>query len=45
MPARRSYWNITTARAEGEYEKDAEGVRVMNDLGKNMAWLMKKIKE
>jgi len=40
-----SYWNITLARAEGEYEKDEEGVRTARVLAENMAWLLKKIKE
>ncbi|MDR0309720.1 MAG: flavodoxin family protein [Candidatus Methanoplasma sp.] len=40
-----SYWNITLARAEGDYDNDAEGVKIMNVLGENMAWLIKKIKE
>ena len=40
-----SYWNVTLARAEGDYEKDEEGVRIMKVLGENMAWLLKKIEE
>jgi len=28
---------------KGEVEKDAEGVRIMQVLGQNMAWLMNKI--
>ncbi|MCL2296567.1 MAG: flavodoxin family protein [Methanomassiliicoccaceae archaeon] len=40
-----SYWNVTLAKAEGDYEKDEEGVRTMRVLGENMAWLLKKIKE
>lgn len=40
-----SYWNIGIGRDPGEVLKDEEGVRTMRDLGRNMAWLMKKIKE
>lgn len=40
-----SYWNITLSRAEGDYEKDEEGVRTVKVLAENMAWLLKKIKE
>ncbi|AIZ56436.1 iron-sulfur flavoprotein [Candidatus Methanoplasma termitum] len=40
-----SYWNVSTARAEGEFEKDEEGLKTMKCLGENMAWILKKIKE
>ena len=40
-----SYWNVSLAQAEGDFEKDEEGVRTMKVLGENMAWLLKKIKE
>lgn len=40
-----SYWNLSIAWKEGDYEKDKEGVRTMKDLGENMAWLLKKLKE
>jgi len=40
-----SYWNIGVGRNIGEVEQDEEGMKTMADLGKNMAWLMKKIKE
>jgi len=39
-----SYWNIGLGRAEGEVEKDEEGIRTMQTLGQNMAWLLKKLK-
>ena len=39
-----SYWNIGVGREIGEVEKDEEGVRTMKDLGRNMAWLLKKIR-
>lgn len=37
------YWNIAIGREKGEAEKDEEGVRTMQVLGQNMAWLMKHI--
>ncbi|HKK42580.1 MAG TPA: flavodoxin family protein [Bacteroidales bacterium] len=37
-----SYWNIGIGREKGEVLKDEEGMRTMKDLGKNMAWLLKK---
>ena len=39
-----SYWNIGVGGAKGDVEKDEEGLKTMDDLGKNMAWLLKKIK-
>jgi multimeric flavodoxin WrbA len=39
-----SYWNIGMGREKGEVQDDTEGVQTMRDLGKNMAWLLKKIK-
>lgn len=38
-----SYWNFGVGRNAGEVEQDEEGMKTMSDLGKNMAWLMKKI--
>ena len=38
-----SYWNIGIGREIGEVEKDDEGMDTMDTLGKNMAWLMRKI--
>ncbi len=38
-----SYWNIAIGREPGEVEKDAEGIETMETLGRNMAWLMKKV--
>jgi multimeric flavodoxin WrbA len=38
------YWNIGIGREKGEVEKDEEGIGTMMVLGKNMAWLLKKIK-
>lgn len=39
-----SYWNIGIGREKGEVEKDEEGMLTMRTLGRNMAWLLKKIK-
>lgn len=38
-----SYWNMGFGREKGEVTNDAEGMQTMANLGKNMAWLMKKI--
>lgn len=38
-----SYWNMSLAQKPGDYENDAEGVQTMETLGKNMAWLLKKL--
>ena len=39
-----SYWNIGYGREIGEVENDAEGIETMKTLGRNMAWLLKKLK-
>lgn len=38
-----SYWNIGIGREIGDVEADAEGLATMETLGRNMAWLMKKL--
>jgi multimeric flavodoxin WrbA len=38
-----SYWNIGIGHAIGEAHDDAEGMATMTGLGKNMAWLLKKL--
>lgn len=38
-----SYWNLGIGRQPGEVEQDEEGLRNMQVLGENMAWLLKKI--
>jgi multimeric flavodoxin WrbA len=38
-----TYWNIGIGRNPGEVRDDVEGIRTMENLGKNMAWLLKKI--
>ena len=40
-----TYWNIGRGRDIGEVEDDEEGLRTMEVLGQNMAWLMKKVNE
>ncbi|MEI7526657.1 MAG: flavodoxin family protein [Mariniphaga sp.] len=35
------YWNVIHGRNQGEVVRDAEGVQVMQVLGRNMAWLLK----
>ncbi|MDP2839412.1 MAG: flavodoxin family protein, partial [Syntrophales bacterium] len=38
-----AYWNIGIGREPGDVEKDVEGIETMKTLGRNMAWLLKKI--
>ncbi|HTG00790.1 MAG TPA: flavodoxin family protein [Nitrospirota bacterium] len=38
-----TYWNLAIGRNPGEVNSDNEGVQTMKNLGKNMAWLLKKI--
>lgn len=40
-----SYWNIGIGRDAGDVNNDTEGLQTMVNLGKNMAWLLKKIKQ
>ena len=40
-----SYWNLGMGRQKGEVEKDDEGIQTMKNLGRNMAWLLKKLNE
>jgi multimeric flavodoxin WrbA len=39
-----SYWNVGIGRKKGDVENDEEGMQTMETLGKNMAWLIKKLK-
>jgi multimeric flavodoxin WrbA len=39
-----SYWNFGMGREVGAVENDEEGMRTMQVLGENMAWLLKKLK-
>lgn len=38
-----SYWNLAFGGGPGEVKKDEEGVRTVQDLGRNMAWLLHKL--
>ncbi len=38
-----SYWNVGLGRHKGDVAGDEEAMATMDDLGKNMAWLLKKI--
>ena len=38
-----SYWNLGIGKDPGEVAGDTEGVKTMEDLGKNIAWLLKRI--
>lgn len=40
-----NYWNIGFGKNKGEVEKDEEGILIMKTLGRNMAWLLRKLKE
>ncbi len=40
-----SYWNIAQGKGPGEVANDEEGMKTMQDLGRNMAWLMKQLKK
>ena len=37
-----SYWNIGIGREKGDVLNDEEGLKTMQRLGENMAWLLKK---
>jgi multimeric flavodoxin WrbA len=39
--ATSNYWNISHGRVPGEVLQDAEGMQIMEVLGRNMAWLLK----
>jgi len=39
-----SYWNIGIGGKKGDVESDEEGIKTMEDLGKNMAWVIKKLR-
>jgi len=40
-----SYWNIGLGLAPGDVKGDEEGLMTMQTLGKNMAWLLRKIND
>ncbi len=40
-----TYWNLGVGHKKGEVETDEEGMETMENLGKNMAWLLKKLQK
>jgi multimeric flavodoxin WrbA len=38
------YWNMGFGLDKGDVEKDSEGIQTMKTLGRNMAWLLNRIK-
>ncbi len=40
-----SYWNIGIGRDPGDVKNDAEGIQTMENLGRNMAWVMKALQK
>ena len=38
------YWNSVHGHAKGEAAQDAEGLQTMRTLGRNMAWVLKSLK-
>jgi multimeric flavodoxin WrbA len=39
-----TYWNVGFGLKKGDVESDEEGMETMDNLGRNMAWLIKKLK-
>ena len=37
------YWNMSLSRDLDDYEKDAEGIAIMQRLGENIVWLCEKL--
>lgn len=40
-----SYWNFAIGGPQGAVLQDEEGLEIMDTLGENMAWLLKKLKD
>ena len=38
-----TYWNVGFGLEKGDVDSDVEGIRTMQRLGQNIAWLVKKI--
>jgi multimeric flavodoxin WrbA len=38
-----TYWNVAFGRGKGEVEKDEEGVGIIKNFARNVAWLIKKL--
>lgn len=41
--ASSTYWNMSLAAAPGSFEEDAEGIKTMENLGRNIAYLVKRL--
>ncbi|MDH7592992.1 MAG: flavodoxin family protein [Methanomicrobiales archaeon] len=39
-----TYWNIGIGWKPGDVERDEEGIRTMQSLGQNIAWILKRLK-
>jgi multimeric flavodoxin WrbA len=39
-----TYWNVAVAREKGEVTNDEEGMKTAWNFGKNIAWVLKKLK-
>jgi multimeric flavodoxin WrbA len=39
-----TYWNVAFGRAKGDVTKDEEGIQTIKNFGKQLVWLLKKIK-
>jgi hypothetical protein len=39
-----SYWKVGIGLRPDDVEKDEEGLKTIDDLGRNIAWLLRKIK-
>jgi multimeric flavodoxin WrbA len=42
--ASSTYWNVVNAQKPGEADDDSEGMATMRELGKNIAWLVEKLR-
>jgi len=38
------YWNMAYGQTPGQVEKDEEGMQTMRTLGRNMSWMIKKLR-
>ena len=39
-----TYWNVAFGRSKGDVTKDEEGIQTIKNFGKQLVWLLKKIK-
>jgi multimeric flavodoxin WrbA len=40
-----TYWNVAFGREKGEVQNDKEGIDTVTNLARNMAWLLKKVRD